>query len=175
MIKKNLAIAALLALGVSVMHATQPANGSLALTGEVDGSLSLLFWQDPAGYQFVDGISNITVGIGDISAYGTPDGLMANKFTKTMDSDGFHVTTPFQLQVVQANLSSDNYRLMANLGDDDDTVWEVDGVTLSTTPALLGAAEPYTTKRPHILYAKFPFSKTATSLTDTITFVATAN
>jgi hypothetical protein len=47
-----------------------------------------------------------------------------------MDSDGFHVTTPFLIQVTKANLSSPSYTLTANLGDNDDTIWEVDGVFL---------------------------------------------
>jgi hypothetical protein len=76
---------------------------------------------------------------------------------------------------LKANLSSTNYTLTAHLGDNDDTVGEVDGVFLSTTPALITSTGPYTTKVQHILYAKFPFTKTATSLSDIITFTATAN
>lgn len=177
MTKRNLVFVALLALALSAGASSQPAaGGSLAVSGEVQGSIAILFWQDPDGYQLSEGTSGTTVAIGDVSAYGTPNGVMANRFTKAMDSDGFHVSTPFQLQVLEANLpSSSGYTLKAQLGDDDDTVWEVDGNILSSTPALLASAEPYTTKRQHILYAKFPFTKTATSLNDTITFTATAN
>ena len=126
----------------------------------VEGSISLFFWQDPNGYQLAQGGASASIDLGSISAYGTPNGLLASNFTKGMDADGFHLTTPFQVQVVEANLpSSTGYALTAYLGDNDDTVWEVDGQFLSTTPALLSAAEPYTAKRQHILYVKFPFTK----------------
>ena len=168
--------AAITVLFTAAASAQTTACGSLALTGQVDGSIGILFWQDSSGYELTQGGSSTTVAIGDVSAYGTPNGLMANKFTKAMDTDGFHVTTPFQLQVFEANLpSSTGYTLTAQLGDNDDTTWEIDGHILSTTPALISNAEPYTTKRQHILYAKFPFTKTAVTLSDTITFTATAN
>ena len=177
MTKRNLIFAAFAAIALGGgAHAQTTTGGSLALAGEVQGSIAILFWQDPAGYQLTEGTSSTAMDIGTVSAYGTPSGAMANKFTKGMDSDGFHVSSPFQLQVVEANLpSSSGYTLRAQLGDEDDTVWEVDGQVLSTTPALLASAEPYTTKRQHILYAKFPFAKTATRLNDTITFTASAN
>jgi hypothetical protein len=150
-------------------------GGALALTGQVEGSVGFFFWQDPSGYQFAEGSSSTTIAIGDVSAYGTPNGLMPNKFTKAMDADGFHVTTPFQIQVTKANLSSPTFTLTANLGNNDDTVWEVDGVVLSTTLAQIAAAQPYTSKVQHTLYAKFPFTKTNTDLSDTITFTVTPN
>lgn len=166
----------LLGLGGIADAQTPQANGSLVLTGEVDGSLGFFFWQDPDGFQLVEGGASTAIDIGPVSAYGTPNNvLLGNKFTKGMDADGFHVTTPFQIQVAQANLQSPGYTLMAHLGDNDDTVWEVDGVILSTTPELLASTEPYTLKRPHILYAKFPFTKSATSLNDVVTFMVTAN
>lgn len=175
--RKNVVFTSLIAFTlIAGAGAQTTAGGSLALSGEVQGSIAIVFWQDPAGYQLSEGASSTTVAIGEISAYGTSNGALANRFTKAMDSDGFHVSTPFQLQVVEANLpASSGYTLHAQLGDDDDTVWEVDGQVLSTTPALLASAEPYTTKRQHVLYAKFPFAKTATSLNDTITFTASAN
>lgn len=177
MMEKIVALATVIALAATVSMAAEPnASGSLALSGEVQGSIAILFWQDAAGYQLSEGASSSAVAIGEISAYGTPNGTLPNRLTKGMDPDGFHVSTTFQLQVVQANMpASSGYTLDAQLGDDDDTVWEIDGQVLSTTPALLASAEPYTTKRQHVLYAKFPFTKTATSLNDTITFTATAN
>jgi hypothetical protein len=163
-------------LSGAVGVAQQPSGaGSLALTGQVDGSVGLLFWQDSNGYQFTDGSSSSTIDLGDLSAYGTPNGLLGSKFTKGSDADGFHVSTPFLVQVLKANLSSPTYTLTAQLGDNDDTVWEIDGVFLSTTPALLSNAEPYAIKRQHILYAKFPFSKAPGALSDAITFTVTAN
>jgi hypothetical protein len=173
----RLAAVTLIFLG-AIANAQTSGNGALALSGQLDGSIALFFFSDPSGYTFsIDGLANETMSIGDISAFGTPNGLQANKFTKTLDSDGFHMTTPFLLQVVQANLpSSTGYTLMANLGDNDATVWEVDGVFLSTTPALISPSEPYTAKVQHILYAKFPFTENSvSSLSDTITFIATAN
>ena len=176
MTKRNLIFAALAAMALGAGANSQTtAGGSLALSGEVQGSIAILFWQAPAGYQLTEGTDSTAMAIGDVSAYGTPDGAMANKFTKAMDSDGFHVSSPFRMEVRQANLpTSSGYTLRAQLGDDDDTVWEVDGQVLSTTPVLLASAEPYAVKRQHILYAKFLFTKTATSLNDTITFTASA-
>ena len=169
------AAAILLFLAVGANAQVVNAGGSLALSGQVEGSIGFFFWQDPAGYQLAEGGSTTTISIGDVSAYGTPNGLMPNKFTKAMDSDGFHVTTPFQIQVTKANLSSPSFTLTANLGDNDDTVWEVDGVVLSTTPAQLATSQPYSSKVQHTLYAKFPFTKVATDLSDIITFTVTPN
>lgn len=175
--KRDILFTALVLLALSASASSQTtAGGSLALSGEVQGSIAILFWQDPAGFQLTEGTSSTTMAIGEVSAYGTLNEVMANKFTKAMDPDGFHVSTPFLLQVLEANLpSSSGYTLKAQLGDDDDTVWAIDGNVLSTTPALLSSTEPYTVKRQHVLSAKFPFTKTATSLNDTITFTATAN
>jgi hypothetical protein len=153
-------------------------NGSLTLSGQVNGSIAMLFFSDPNGYTFTtDGLADEQLLIGDVSAFGTPNGVLANKLTKAMDPDGFHMTTPFLLQVLGANLPSfSGYKLMASLGDNDATVWEIDGVILSTTPAVISANDPYTTKVQHTLYVKFPFTETSNaSLSDTITFVATAN
>jgi len=172
-----LAIVIGLSLGC-VANAQTSGNGSLALSGQLDGSIALLFFSAPSGYVFsTDGLANEPVLIGDVSAFGTSNGLLPNNFTKAMDSDGFHLTTPFLLQVLESNLpSSPGYLLMANLGDNDMTVWEIDSVVLSTTPALISASEPYTNKVQHTLYVKFPFTENSNaSLSDTITFVATAN
>ena len=177
MIKRNLIFVAVMVSGLGAVANAQQANGgSLALTGEVEGSIALYFWQDPSGYQLTEGGSSTVVAIGDVSAYATPNGLLANKFTKGIQSDGFYLSTPFQLQVLEANLpSSTGYTLTAHLGDDDDTSWVIDEHVLSTVPVLISNAEPYTTKRQHILYVKFPFTKSPGALSDTITFTATAN
>ena len=171
-----LAVAIILFVGL-IANAQTTSNGSLALTGEVDGSIALFFFSDPSGYTFsADGLANEPVSIGDLSAYGTANGHLPNNFTKAMDSDGFHLTTPFLLQVMEANLSSTSYTLTAHLGDNDPTVWEIDGNILSTTPALISDSLAYTTKVQHTLYVKFLFTENAnSSLTDTITFTATAN
>lgn len=176
---QRLLLAATTFLFIGVIATAQTTStGTLALSGQLDGSIALSFFSDPNGYTFsIDGLANEPISIGAVSAFGTANGLLPNKFTKTLDSDGFHLTTPFLLQVVQANLpSSIGYKLMANLGDNDATVWEIDGVVLSTTPALISANEPYTTKIQHTLYVKFPFTENSNDgLTDTITFIATAN
>jgi hypothetical protein len=171
-----LAVAIILLAGL-IANAQTTSNGSLALTGEVDGSIALFFFSDPSGYTFsADGLANESISIGDLSAYGTPNVLLANNFTKGMDADGFHLSTPFRLQVMEANLSSASYTLSAHLGDNDPTVWEIDGNILSTTPALISDSLAYTTKIQHTLYVKFPFTEGSnSSLTDTITFIATAN
>jgi len=171
-----LAVAIILFVGL-IANADVNTGGSLAVTGEVDGSIALFFFSDPSGYTFsTDGLANESISIGDLSAYGTPNVLLANNFTKGMDADGFHLSTPFLLQVMEANLSSTSYTLTAHLGDNDPTVWEIDGNILSTTPALISDSLAYTTKVQHTLYVKFPFTENAnSSLTDTITFTATAN
>ncbi|QOY86574.1 hypothetical protein [Paludibaculum fermentans] len=177
MTKRNLVLIAVFALGLgAAADAQQSSGGSVAITGEVEGSIALYFWQDPAGYALNEGGASALVEIGDVSAYGTPNGLLANRFTKGIQSDGFYLSTPFLVQVLRANLpSSTGYTLTAQVGDNDDTMWLIDGNLLSTTPVLISATESYTTKRQHVLMAKFPFTKAAGGLSDTITFTATAN
>jgi hypothetical protein len=75
--------------------------------GQLDGSISLFFFSAPNGFLFsIDGLANESMEIGDVSAFGTPDGLQTNNFAKGMDAGGFHLSTPFLLQVMEASLSS---------------------------------------------------------------------
>jgi hypothetical protein len=91
----------------AIAGAQTTSNGTLTLSGQLDGSIALFFFSDSSGYAFAaDGLANEAVSIGDVSAYGTPNTLLANNFTKAMDSDGFHLSTPFLLQVKSANGSS---------------------------------------------------------------------
>src|SRR5579872_2220792 len=107
MIGRRLAFMGVVSLYIAVTAHAQPTTaGSLQMSGEVQGSIALIFWQAPTGYQLSEGGAGTVIAIGAVSAYGTPDGPMPNRLLKGMDSDGFHVSTPFQIQVVQANLPS---------------------------------------------------------------------
>ena len=179
--KKNriLAAAVVLVLGAAA-HATSPANGSLAVTGKVDASVSLTFHQDTnGGFNITsgDGSSIAGASLSTVSMYGTADGLISGaNFTKTTQSDGFTLTGKFDYQVDKANLGSTDFTLTATMQAADNLQWTLNGSSVANGSQLqLTNSGIYTTRYPTTLAVKVPNSQAAGSINNTIVFTVACN
>jgi hypothetical protein len=178
--KQTLTItAAIVMLLTGVAGAQTANNGSLALTGQVDGSIVLSFHQNTSGGITLtagDGSAAAGASLSTVSMYGTSNGIVAGtNFTKTNQSDGFTLSGPFDVQVDKANITSGSYTLTAQLQNSDSSQWTLGGTLLSSSsPATVVSEGTYAVRTPLTLSVKFPSSMNAGSVSNTINFVATA-
>ena len=183
--KKSLVLTAAIALSFgAVANATGPSNnGSLQLTGQVDGSIGLqVLALESGGITLATGggTSTATASTGAVSYYGTADNATtANNFTKTSDSTHIILTGGFAVQVDKANLTSSNYALTASVTASDGNAWKLDTVTLSSSDsaALLGGTSSYATPVTQTLVISVPTSAAAgaSAISGTVNLTATAN
>ena len=181
--KKNSVLIAAMVLSCAAVASASglAANGSLALTGEVDGSLVLAFHQNVQGTGFTintgDGTATAGASLATVSKYGTADGVIdESNFTKTTQSDGFTLTGKFDYQVDKANITSSNYTLAASLQNSDTLQWTLDGASLTHgSQTQMTGTGLYATRYHTTLAVKIPNSETAGSKSNTIVFTVTCN
>ena len=160
--------------------AGQGANGTLALTGEVDASLILTFHQNTSNGITIntgDGTATATSSLSTVSMYGTADGVVAGtNFTKTKQADGFTLTGVFDYQVDKANVNSSNFTLTASLQASDNLQWTLNGSGVTNgSQTQLTTNGLYATRYPTTLAVKVPSSEAAGSKSNTIVFTVTCN
>ena len=171
-----------LALG-AVASAANPASGSLALTGEVDASVTMLFHQHTLGggisLDTGDGTGTATTSLTTVSKYGTPDGQMLDggNFTKSTQSDGFTMTGVVDIQVFKANNASSSYTLSATLQTADNLLWSLNTASVvNGSQTQLTSAGIYGGSRfPTTIAIKIPNSQAAGTVNNTIVFTVTCN
>lgn len=162
------------ALAMPVISAAQTASGTLAVTATVQSSISMVFNTDTNGVALTGtGTNAATLPFGNISAYGT---LSAN-VSRTVAASSFTVSTPFDVLVSMANSSSANYTLKAQLNSADAVnTWALSGTGIgSATQATLTSTGTYGSAAAYTLALTVPFSSAASSISNTINFVASAN
>ncbi|QOY86570.1 hypothetical protein [Paludibaculum fermentans] len=178
--KKTLAMAATIVMMLTATAGAQTANtGSLALTGQVDGSIILSFHQNTSGGFTLtsgDGTAAAGANLSTVSMYGTATGIVAgSNFVKTNQVDGFTLSGPMDVQVDKANITSSGYTLSAQLTSSDSSEWSLGGASLnSTSPVVVVSEGSYAARTPLTLSVKFPTSMNSGSVSNTINFVATA-
>lgn len=175
-------IAAMALSFAAVAKASGPgANGTLALTGEVDASLVLEFHQNIQGTGFTintgDGTAIAGASLSTVSKYGTADGVIdETNFTKTTQTDGFTLTGKFDYQVNKANLASPDFKLTASLQSADNLQWTLNGSSLTQgSETQLTGGGLYATRYHATLAVKVPNSASAGSKSNTIVFTVTCN
>lgn len=180
--KKTIILAAAMAMSFAGAGKAsgQGANGTLALTGEVDASLILTFHQNTSqGITINSGDGTATAGasLSTISMYGTADGLVSGtNFTKSKQSDGFTLTGVFDYQVDKANVSSSNFTLAASLQTADNLQWTLNGSGVANgSQTQLTNNGLYGTRYPTTLAVKVPNTEAAGSKSNTIVFTVTCN
>jgi len=182
--KKNLVFTAAIALFFGgAAYATNPSNnGTLALTGEVDGSIALqVLALESGGITLTGGggTSAATAAIAPVSYYGTANNAIVSGFTKTSDSTHIILTGGFAVQVDKANITSSNYALTASVTSSDGNAWNLDTVNLtsSASTALLSGTSSYATPVTQTLIVTVPTSAAAstTAISGTVNLTATAN
>ena len=166
-------------LFTAVAGAQTTNNGSLALTGEVQGSITMSFHQHTDGgftLNSGDGTGTAAASLSTVSMYGTADGIVAGtNFVKSSQANGFTLTGPVDIQVDKANVTSDGFNLTAQLQTADSSEWTLAGTSLSSSsPASVVTGGTYAVRTPLTLAVKFPSSMNAAAVTNTINFVVTA-
>jgi hypothetical protein len=175
-----LTAAAVMIMGVSSMAVAQAgntANGTLTVTATVNSSINLVFNNDAAGVALSSGAgtNTATLAFGNISAFGA----VAAKVTRSVVAGtSFTVSTPVDVLVTNANSSSANYTLKAQLGSADATnTWQVGGTTVTNaSAATITATGAYGSNTAEAIAITVPFaSASGTSINNTINFTATSN
>ena len=173
-IRVLLAVAAAM-LAIPALHA-QDSSGTLNVTATVDGSINLTFVSDGSGVSLTgSGSATATVPFSTVSAYGSAP---AAGITRTVTGEtSFSVATPFDVRVVKANTASANYTLKATLSSADATnAWLLNAVDVSDgTEKTITATGAYSTNASQTLKVTVPFSNTTGSVSNSISFTATAN
>ncbi|MGH9544787.1 MAG: hypothetical protein ACRD23_06180 [Terriglobales bacterium] len=151
------------------------AAGTVAVTATVVGSMSITFSSDASGMTLGgSGTSAATIAFGSVQAYG---GSVPAGVTKTVNPPtDWALSTPFDVDVEIANLTSANYSLTAQLQSADATnTWKLGATTITNASAatLTGTGSYGVTVYTFTL--TIPFSETAGAISNTMSFVATAN
>ena len=167
---------------LSNLSAQNPSSsGSMGVSGTIDPTISLTFASDASGLALSAGNNTnaATLAFGHISAYGysAPSGVTQTVNGTAGSATAFAVATPFDVLVMEANSSSTNYTLTAELNSADTTnTWTIDGTTVTSgSPASITASGTYDSAGSHTLKVSIPFTNTSGSINKAINFVATAN
>lgn len=162
------------ALAMPVLSAAQSASGTLAVSATVQSSISMVFNSNASGVTLGGaGTNAATLNFGNISAYGTPPANV----TEIVGGSSFTVSTPFNVLVNMANSSSANYTLKAQLNTADAVnTWALNSTTITNaSQATLTTSGAYGSGTAYTLALTVPFSSSASSISNTINFAATAN
>ena len=180
--KKTLVLmaAVILLFGAVANASGTNTSGTLALTGEVDGSIALqIRTSESSPITLASGANSAaaTATIAAVSYYGTADNSSVSGFVKTHDTESIILTGHFDVLVDQANTGSESYTLTAALQTQDDLLWTLDGTTLSTSQsAPLSSVAPSGSQATQTLVINVPTSVAAssTAISNTINLTATA-
>jgi hypothetical protein len=169
-----LTIAAAMMMLMSSFASAQTANGTLTVSAMVNSSIQLVFQKDAAGAAIGNAnTSAATLTFGAVSAFGAaPAGV-----TETTAANSFTLSTPVDVVVTEANSASVNYKLTAQLQapPSNGQTFTVNAVSLSTSAQPINATAAYGTTVATVAET-IPFAvPNGTTLTDVITFTATAN
>jgi hypothetical protein len=158
-------------------------SGQLTITLTVQSSISLIFQNNPSapanGFCSLTnpGSNNVGLDLGTASFPGGSDSLACVAYTH-IGSAVYQVSSAFDVVVAKANSSSPNYRLAAEISTAPpaNVTWLVNNVTLTNTAfTQLDAADGYGAAVTKTLQVQVKNTVPAQALTETITFLATAN
>jgi hypothetical protein len=161
----------------------QTGSARLSVSLNVQSSISLVFQTNPAspanGFCPLgnSGTNNVSLNLGQASFPAGSDSLACVAYTH-MPGAVYQVSSAFDVVVRKANSSSPNYRLAAEISTAPpaNVTWLLDNVTLTNTGFTpLDAADTYGTAVTKTLKVQVKNNVPAQILTETITFLATAN
>lgn len=190
--QRLLLAAATLLLFVAVApmaHAANPsATGNLTVTATVNSSIAFQFASDSSGVTLSSitnsttaAASTATLAFGNITEYGTaPSGTTVSTApASALCSSCWSISSPVDIDIVQANGSSANYTLKAALQStaSNGEALSVDGGSaLTTTQVQVTASGTYSSNASHTVALGIPNSATSgQAFTDVIVFTAIAN
>ncbi|MEO8379735.1 MAG: hypothetical protein ABI779_08740 [Acidobacteriota bacterium] len=172
----SIIILSTLAISTSVQAAGETANGTLALSGEIVGSITLTVEEVAGSGTFGgDGTATATADLGTFSKYGAAP---ATGFTRTQGASNWTIASNFGVRVVKANSASANYTLTAalNAAPTGSIAWTIDATPLTTALLPISTAVAYSnTPVSYAFTIAIPDATATPVLDNTINFVATAN
>lgn len=178
-IARVLSIAIALLLASTTALAQKPtATGWVNATFVNRSGIVLSFQTDVSGVALTgSGTAAATLDFGTVSMFG---GSVAPGVTKTLNgTTSFSISSPFDVQVVVAGMSSPNYSLSACLQTADTVnTWAVDTATLpscSNTTVQISANSAYSTAVAHTLKVTVPQTAPAGALSNVVNFTAVSN
>jgi hypothetical protein len=151
--------------------AQHTAAGKLRVIAQIEGSMSVVFTEPSGQTVRATGTSSATFTVpaigGSFSAHAAP---------VTAGDASFSISSPFEIQVIAANLPSMSYTLRSRLQIADPVhSWTIDGVEISTGAVqVISTREPYGMPNPHSLTVGGP-TTALNNLNNSITFQVIAN
>jgi hypothetical protein len=160
-----------------VTHAQTTASGAMTVSATVQGSLKLAFNSDASGLTLTGAGSNsATLPFGTVMAYG---GSLPSTITRAVSSDNttFTISTPIDVYVFKANVSSSNFTLTAQINTADSVnTWTVNNVAVTNGSAVaVTSTGSYATNVSMPVALTVPFSNNTGSVSNTINFTVTTN
>jgi hypothetical protein len=159
-----------------IVNAQTTASGSLGVSATIVGSINLSFTTASGGFPVTGtGTATASLALGSMQMYG---GTVPSTVSRVLTGiTAFTLSTPVNVEVDLANQSSPNYSLLANLSSADTVnTWTFAGnavTALGLTPQVssgtYGSASPYT------FAVTVPAGNNTGSLSNTLSFTATAN
>jgi hypothetical protein len=119
------------------------------------------------------GTTSATLNFGHVSAFEP----LNPGVTRTVGASSYTVSTRFGVRSTNllGGLLSPNYTLQARLQSANALTWQVDGMTMSTSPVTIATSQPYGAIVPHTLTFVVPFSRPAGAVTTVFEVTAIAN
>jgi hypothetical protein len=117
------------------------------------------------------GTPNATLNFGNVSAF-EPLNPGVNR---TVGAASYTISTNIGVRVTRVVSLSPNYTLQARLQSGHPLTWQLDGVTLSTSPATISGSQPFGSVVPHILAFVVPFNHPAGAVTTVLEVTAIGN
>jgi hypothetical protein len=117
-------------------------------------NIVLTFNSVPGGAPIVGAGTNVAIlNFGTVSAFGP----LGSGVSRTISASDYTISTQFGVRVVR-NGNSPNYTLQARLQLAHSLAWQLNGVTMTTSPTTVATLQPYGTTLPHTLAFVVPFS-----------------
>jgi hypothetical protein len=181
--KWNLLLASMLFLLLSVAAQAQTSSGQLTITMNVQSSISLVFLNNAnvnsAGFCPLtnEGTNNVGLDLGSASFPGNFHSSTCVNY-QHVGAAFYEVSSAFDVMVSKANSSSPNYRLAAQISTlpPANVIWLINNVTLNSTSfTTLDTADSFAARVTKTLQVQVKNNVAPQTLTETITFLATAN
>jgi hypothetical protein len=151
-------------------------SGTMGVTADVVGTIALQFITDGSGLPVTGTTTpSASLAFGTVQMFGA---TAVTNLTQTVNGiTSFKISTPFDIRADLANSSSHNFTLAATLATADaiDT-WTVGTADISSgAVTTIAAAAAYATNTSYTLALVIPASQAAGTITNSISFTATAN
>jgi hypothetical protein len=163
--------------------AAQTSSGQLTITMNVQSSITLIFQNNPSvgttGFCPLTnaGTNNVGLDLGIASFPGSTHSSACVNYTH-LTGAVYEVSSAFDVVVTKANSSSPNYRLAAQISTPPpaNVTWLLNNVTLTSVGlTTLDTTDNYGTPITKTLQVQVKNTVAAQVLSETITFLATAN